>query len=455
MKSPFYNKKIGIWGFGIVGKSAFNFFKQITNSIQILTLKKIESSIAPAKNIIQSEKSIQSFLQSNDFIITSPGIPLHKYEKYQHKFVTELDIYTSHINAPTIAITGTLGKTTITQILSATISSVMRNSYAAGNIGYPLLNLYNKPIDIATLELSSFQLQHIKAYAPDLAIWTNFYENHLDHHKTVNEYFKAKCNIIKFQKPWQRALLPLNLHNKISKIIPQKSKWFFFTTDNIQEFKAGLSVFFIRNKTIYLHHNNTLTKICDTTSLPHKTFLENLLILTAASYLEGINLDRLKKVLNEISLPHHRIEVIATINQTTFFNDSKATVWQATLEAIKTMPSDKPIYLFLGGLSKGADKTPLFESIKNLPITIFSFGDEAQKISDHCKKFHIPFHTASTLDESFEQCIQNIKKPCSVLFSPSGSSFDLFKNYEERGNYFMKLVKQYENMLKQQGTHKK
>ncbi|HSW76581.1 MAG TPA: NAD(P)-dependent oxidoreductase, partial [Candidatus Saccharimonadales bacterium] len=167
------NKKIGIWGLGIVGSSVLEYIKQFTNHIQILDSK----SHATINVIVQTSQTIKKFLNDNDIIIPSPGIPLQAYQKkYGAKFICELDIFSSQIaqnNGPvkTIAITGTVGKTSITHILQQCIC----NCVAAGNIGYAMLNVCNlqpQP-EIVVLELSSYQLHYTKHFAPDMAIWTN------------------------------------------------------------------------------------------------------------------------------------------------------------------------------------------------------------------------------------------------------------------------------------------
>ncbi len=448
----YFHKKIGIWGFGIVGTSALNYFDtfQLT-SIQILDTKKI--NVPTTKNHViileQNETSIISFLEDNDYILPSPGIKLHNYQKYAHKFLNELDIFQDHKKVPVIAITGTVGKTSITHLLTRIIQETYPQAQAAGNIGYPLLNFATHPEtqqDYLMLELSSFQLQYTKKFSPDLAIITNFFSNHLDHHKTVDEYFDAKCTILEHQTDEQQALIPLDLIDNIIKKIPYKTSWALFSqeqpTQEILEKYSGNTIFYTHEKKIYSVLNNHHQEIFNYAQLPAITFDANWLIIIAACNIINLPLTTIYDCCKRISIPDFRLQKIGSKNNAHFYNDSKSTVWQATLQAVKSL-ENLPIKLFVGGLSKGADRTPLFEKLQTKNVEVYAFGKEAESIGLLCKNFNIPHSTYTTLNTAWNSCIGSIDKPCNVLFSPGGSSFDLFIDYQDRGRYFTKLVNQY------------
>ncbi len=231
----FTDKKIGIWGFGVVGKSALTYFDQLpVAKIDILDNKEITLPNASHHVTVhaQNSQSIQQFLHDNDLILVSPGIPLHDYQDFRDKFISELDLYQAHATWSTIAVTGSLGKTSITHLLTLILQKMDIHACAAGNIGYGMLNLISNPqstCDTVILELSSFQLQQSQNFAPDLAIITNLYANHLDHHTNMQEYFLAKAQIFLHQKENQQALLPLQLLQEISAIHPIQSGWKFFS----------------------------------------------------------------------------------------------------------------------------------------------------------------------------------------------------------------------------------
>lgn len=434
----FTNKKIGIWGFGIVGKSALNYSQKFTTHIQILDKNKQNHP----KWIEQNELSIQNFLKWNDYIITSPGIKLHEYKKYQHKFITELDIYQQQYSGNTIAITGTLGKTSITTLLQQCTS----NSVAAGNIGHAMLNVVTKqsqPSNVI-LELSSFQLQYAQKFSPNLSIWTNFYQNHLDHHKSEQEYFVAKCNILKHQTSDQTTLLPCNLIDSITKQITINAQQYLFCSQLCSKQHTYPSFQIKNNDVVLIQQNNERIIFKNINQLSTCTFQENWLIIIAALHLQNIPVDNVIAISKQQPAQEHRLEYLGTINGTTFYNDSKSTVWQATKQALETL-DNQPCALLLGGLSKGADRTPLIKYLTNKNVIVFAFGHEAEHIQNLCKQFNVPCSSYSTLTQAFEQCLK-FKQFKAVLLSPAGASFDLFKNYQDRGQFFKKLVKNIANI---------
>ena len=447
MNLPFNNKKIGIWGFGIVGQSAFHFIKNDTKNIEILTDQTISINDTSTKVTTQNPQSIINFFENNDFVIISPGIPLHNYLQYQHKFITELDILQTY-NIPTIAITGTAGKTTITHLLQSIIKETVPNSIAAGNIGYPIFDMLKNQTDCAVLELSSFQLQHSKSFAPDLAIITNFYENHLDHHFSVEEYLSAKCKILYYQTVKQLALLPIDLLPLTTKHISLKKQWSFFSKikPSLQEQQDFFEhkIFFLEDEKIKLTEQNKTVTLFDLSTLPKITFDINWVIIIATLHLKNIPLSTIKTAIKEKDIPAHRLQKITTINGSTFYNDSKSTIWQATLQAVNSMDA-RPIKLFVGGLSKGTNRSQLFQALEDKNIEIYAFGKEAVQIKKMCKKYNINCTQHQTLEESFARCMQDTKSSSNILFSPGGSSFDLFKNYIQRGEFFTKLVKEIRN----------
>ena len=436
----FANKKIGIWGFGIVGQSVFKHIQQYTNHIQIL------DRTAHANNniILETPENIKKFLEYNQIIIPSPGIVLSNYQNYAHKFVQELDIFSQDFQGRTIAVTGTVGKTTVTSLLAQAIP----HAIAAGNIGYAMLNTLNlkpKP-EIIVLELSSYQLQCSKYYAPDMAIWTNFFPNHLDHHQNEQEYFQAKCKMLEYQHENQVALLPYNLIKNIQKVITPKAQIYLFDEgidfqlQNNQQESIPYPVFFIQNnqlllkkndQTIIIFHN--IDQLCDI------TFIQNWLVIIAGLYLQNFDLNHFKTYTQTLKPEPHRCEFVKNLNGVAVYNDSKSTVWQATQCAVDKF-SGKKIALFLGGMSKGTDRTPLFKHITNKPITVFAFGKEAELLAGLSQKYNISHFQAATLEESFQQYLKLHNNFEVLLFSPAGASFDLFKNFEDRGEQFKKMI---------------
>jgi UDP-N-acetylmuramoylalanine--D-glutamate ligase len=431
------HKKIGIWGFGIVGQSILKFIQRYTNQIQIMDQKELPSEFAHQSFIKQNTQTIRQFLTDNDIIIASPGIKLHDWQEFAHKFVHELDIFAQHFSGKSIGITGTVGKTTITSLIAQAIPQAI----AAGNIGNPMLNaLHAKTV---VLELSSYQLHWAQNFAPDVAIWTNFYPNHLDHHQNLNEYFDSKCNLLKNQTSNQIALLPANLWPKIQEHVQTQAQIFLF---NENEIVTELPLFFLKNNQLILKQNNEQKIIFDEVNkLPAITFQQNWIIILAALHLTQNLTSQTVQKLENLQPEPHRLEFVKMLNGTAVYNDSKSTIWQATEQALKQF-ENKKIALFLGGLSKGTDRTPLIESLQYKPVTVFAFGKEAPVLQNICKTLHVVHYATDTLQEALIQFQTRSEKFDVLLFSPAGASYDLFKDFSDRGNQFKELIKNFSNL---------
>ena len=424
-----HNKKIGIWGLGIVGKSILKYVTQFTNQIQLMDQHPTDSSV-----IEQSPESITQFLQHNDIIFASPGIRLHDYQNFAHKFLCELDIFAQQFHGQTIAITGTVGKTTITHLLATSIPRAL----AAGNIGHAMLNVLDAPPSTVILELSSYQLHYTTTFAPDIAIWTNFYPNHLDHHADEQEYFSAKCNILRHQTKNQIALLPYDLIEKIEQSIKPRAQIYLFYEDIPKT--TPYPTLFTHNNQLLLKHNNQTTLIFDNFhQLPDITFAQNWIIILATLHLRNIPFDNFLQFAQNLKPQEHRLEFVKTCHGVQIYNDSKSTVWQATKQAVDKFVNQR-IALFLGGLSKGTDRTPLIAHLTNKNITVFAFGKESEIISNLCKKFQIAHESAPTLQDALTAYQEQQTNFDILLFSPAGASFDLFKNFEDRGTQFKKMI---------------
>ena len=445
------NKKIGIWGFGVVGKSAANFLHDKTRSLQIMDKRPLsdkEELFLKTKSIAYiNEDQQEKFLTKNDFIVPSAGIDLRPYQHFKHKFIAELDLFNHFFSKPIIALTGTLGKTTLTNLLTKILSSKGFHIAMGGNIGIGLCDLIadQYSVDYAVLEVSSFQLELTKNFAPELAIWTNFYPNHLDRHSTIEDYFAAKLNILRSQKPHQKALLPCALLPKIQHVLGTiPSRMSFFSLDKpaapiLKTFDSN-RFFWIENDHIVTQHRGKKITLIARAQLPQNLFIDTALILVATLNILDRSLDIPQEIITTSTALEHRLEKVATINGITFYNDSKATVPEATLAAVNTLQPG-PILLLFGGLSKGIDRKPFMQQLKNKVAHVFCFGAEAQQLKQWCTEYSISASKFKNLQKAFRSCKHHAKPGDSVVLSPGGSSFDLFTNYQERGHAFKDLIK--------------
>lgn len=489
-------KNIGIWGFGIVGKSILEFLSngdknhiESITGIQIsqinvfdkrnLSLDEIELIKKYKANFIcsDSNEDINRFLSTNDQIIISAGINPSQYNQYSSKLVGELDLFAKVFKKPSVAITGTLGKTTITKLIGELASilplkgDTLDNNFVidknlqrvaiAGNIGKGLLSIVEDQdkIDSAILEFSSFQLDLNNFYSPDIALWTNFYPNHLDRHVSLENYFNAKFKLFQYQSKDQLSIISLelfntdlmrrNLENIKSQICIVSTK-ILSSQEKIAAKKFGAIIFYINEDNLFMEwtSDDRVQKIMSLKNLPSITFLSNWVFILATLYLMGKDLSLLEKFSfknlidfsgKDFSLEPHRVEFCGKIGNIEFYNDSKATIMEATHAAIdKLSEKNLPIVLFIGGVGKGVDRKNFLEKIrmnKNVS-SIVAFGKEIDLFDADIKTTY--------LEDAFELAKAKFKSNSIVLFSPSGASFDLFENYQKRGDAFKKLVREYE-----------
>lgn len=449
------HKKIGIWGFGVTGQSVLRYLYHIPCVITIFEQKELSVDCITIINqygahVWKTDNPLE-FLENQDLIIPSPGVDLSLYQAYHHKIVTEVDLFQSACTTKTIAITGAVGKTSITHLLGQLIQATPIRAHVGGNIGVGLLDLLANHCDLFIIELSSFQLEYSLHYAPDIAIVTNLYPNHLDRHQTIERYFNAKFSMIKRQKKDHIALMPATLIKQCNALEIQSTRYFFSwstpTKELLDQLHHGDGLFFIQDSMIILQKGEVYENIISVEMIPRTISLqENWLILYSVLYLMNIPLTVVEKCRHNLSLPADRLEKIATINEITFFNDSKSTTNESTMAAVQAL-HEKPIHLFLGGLSKGVARQPLIAYLKNRVAHIYCFGKEAEDLYALCIAHEIPCSLATTLTEIFDLCIHNIRPHDYVLFSPGGTSYDLFKDYKERGQTFKQMVHRYSTII--------
>jgi UDP-N-acetylmuramoylalanine--D-glutamate ligase len=448
------NKKIGVWGLSVVGKAAVTFLHVQQAIITVCDNKKLTTDdlefLATHNAQFIPQDCIDVFMQSNDLIIPSPGINTNNYRKIYNKFLEELDLFYIFCTKPIIAITGSIGKTTVTSLLGASLQAHF-SVLIGGNIGIPALSLLAKQheVDYIILEVSSFQLEQCKIFAPHFAIVTNIHPNHLDRHNTIAEYVNAKINIFAHQAKTQKSLLPESFINKLHQTTRLPSSQLLSFCDCNTNGAAyctqakKLPFFFIQHNKIYGTYGTNTYFLCNIKHMPPITYAQNWLVVVATVY----DIKKIKLLKNNTIISNaipHRLEKIATINNTDFYNDSKATIPASTLAAVKQLEK-KSIHLFLGGLSKGVDRTDFIFQLRTKVFFIYCFGKEAPILYALCNKYNIPCACFDNLSDAFYACTRKIKQKDVVLFSPSGSSYDLFADYAERGNYFKHLV---ENLKK-------
>jgi len=409
------NKDIGIIGFGKEGKAAARFLKQFSKKITILDRDKNKIIPKNYKKVLGSDylKNLNNF----KVLILSPGIfPFKKeFKNFKGKILTPTQIFFENFKGKIIGISGTKGKGTVATLIYKVLKNGRYNVSLGGNIGKPLLNFLEKNPKIVVAELSSFQLQNLKK-SPQIAILLDILEDHLDYHQSLNEYFEAKLNLLKFQKRDDIAIIDKNLLRKIKDIKKiGKGKKFFF----------DLNFSLIKNFKIKLFGSHNLKNISA--------------VLTLAKILK-IKKEILRKTIENFKPLRFHLEPIGEINGIKFINDSASTNPFSTIEAVKSFSAPK--VLILGGKEKNINLNPLKKEIlKNKSIkNVILFGEVSRKLFKILKNKKERY-----LVNSLEKAVILAKKLAQkneiILFSPGFSSLDEFKNSKERGKIFEKLVK--------------
>ncbi len=446
------SKKIGIWGLGVVGKSAIPYFHQNKYHIEALdkrTPTPEEQQLLEYYDVpFYTHDDLPQFLERNDVILAACGIDLRPYSAYAHKWLSELDIFGQECTAPIIAITGSVGKTTITHLLSELLKDQGKKVFTGGNIGVGLLDSISQAnaSDYVVLECSSFQLERSASFAPHVAICSNIYPNHLDRHGTLENYVVAKLQIFAHQKKSDLLILPFCLFESVANAIKEERAICFFSVlepeqSALKKLKNNHTLYFLHNSSLMMRYQTKCTEIFDFMKLPEVTYQDNIVLLATTLHTLNIPLNAFTKILDRQALPKHRLEKIATINSVDFYDDSKATIPASTLAALEKI-TGKPTILFLGGISKGVNRQDLVAQVATKVRFIYCFGKEAKELKRFCDLYQIPALSCATLDEAFGHLPSLLQNNDQILFSPAGASYDLFADYKERGNQFRNLVEQ-------------
>lgn len=431
--------KVLIVGLGISGVAAQNFLESKKYVVEFAKEEDINSDIN-----LKNKEYIDRLFCGLSFIVKSPGIPkdillLKLAKERKIKIIGEFELGCKNLKGDVIAVTGTNGKTTTVSIIKHLLQQQNKRVFLAGNIGTAVCSVCEKTTDdsISVLECSSFQLENISYFNPHIAAILNFSPDHLNRHKTMKNYIKAKNNITKNQR--ESDFLIVNADDElVMKNIPKtKAQIYYFST------KKRVFGCFIKNKNIYFNDGKTEKKLVSLKSvkLVGEHNLSNILCAVLAVFLQTNQLFLLENISNFYGVSH-RIEYVDTIGGVAYFNDSKATNIGSVLVAVKSFSND--INLILGGSDKGYDFDELFEKLPQNVKYVVAFGETSEKIKKSAMKFNFKnFEIALDLKGAMKSCKNLAKKGEIVLLSPACASFDQFKNYEERGNVFKKIVEEF------------
>ena len=434
------NKNILIMGFGVTGKAALKFLREFPCKIYIydrnIDLQKLK--IDDDFVIFKDED-----LDKIDLIVKSPGIyPFHELlEKAREKNIEIIsDIELSYRNLKTnnvVAVTGTNGKTTTTTIIGDILRRKAK-TFVVGNIGKGILEITKeaKNDDYVVIEASSFQLEDTKLFKPHIAILTYVTSDHLDWHKTTENYVDAKFKIFANQDKDDFAIL--NYENKkLAEKYNLRAEKYYFSMNKISEKGA-----FLENGKIYFNDGKDTEEVLEVKDIkiPGVHNIKNIMAAIIASKLLSIDTEIIKNSIISFTGVEHRIEFVRELDGVKYYNDSKGTNPDSTEVAVAAMDGD--VVLIAGGYDKGADFDDLIEKSKDKLKNVILFGETAEKFSNSCKKSAVEFYIVKDLNKAVELAKKLSKDGDDVLLSPACASWDMYSDYEVRGRHFKDLVRE-------------
>lgn len=445
----FKDKKIIVSGVAKSGIAAAVLLKKLGAFVTIQDSKPYEKlGDEPAKlealgiNLYLG-KNPDDIVKENELIIVSPGVPcnLPFFDIAKENNVSiwsEIELGYRLCPCPVIAVTGTNGKTTTTSITGEIFKNMVSNTAVVGNIGVPFTEkvLELDEDSYAVAEISSFQLETIHKFKPKAAAVLNITPDHLNRHKTVENYIAAKERI--FENQDENDFLILNYDDEACRKMSQKAKGKVIFFSYKKELHEGV---YYSNECIYarlLGKDELIINVNELNILGSHN-IENAMAATAIALCMNIPKSVIVKTLKEFKAVAHRIEYVETINNIEFYNDSKGTNPDAAIKAIDAMK--RKIILIGGGYDKGSDFSEWIKKFEGKVKYLVVIGEVADKIIDTAKKFNFKnYSKAASLKSAVELCYSKAKPGDCVLLSPACASWDMFDSYEQRGELFKKFV---------------
>jgi len=435
-------KNVLVAGFARTGQAVVEFLRSHKCAVTVSEMKPASEfgELPPKYPDIEFEFGghvVETFMKAG-VIVLSPGIPdtippVQAAKRAGIPILSEIELAYHYIQGTLIGITGTNGKSTTVELTGAMLREGGKQATVCGNIGTPLIQhcKKSKKEDYYVIELSSFQLETIHQFRPHIAALLNLAEDHLDRYPSVEPYYLAKMRIFENQKSGDFAVVNYDdpyLRDHANSI--QANRFWFsrtgvppsglYANQGLIRTVAGGSVVNFNLGALQGIHN-----------------LENTLCAASISLLCGVLPKAMQRALENFQGLHHRMELVGEVNGVRFYDDSKATNVDAVVKALESFPGN--VILIMGGKDKGCDYTVLQELVRSRVKRLLLIGEAKKRIADELGEAAAPEY-CGTLQEAVEQAGAFSASGDVVLLSPACSSFDMFANYEERGQVFRTAV---------------
>lgn len=377
-----------------------------------------------------------------DLVVVSPGVPadatpLAAARARGVQVIGELEFAASYVRGPVIAITGSKGKSTTTTLVGRMIEASGQPVLVGGNIGVPLSAQVgaSTPSTWHVVETSSFQLETIAQYHPRVAAWLNFSPDHLDRHGTEAAYEQAKARIFENQTADDWAVVPASDARIAAHASRHGVRLVRFGVDLAHEDGVGLAGDVIVRR----HDGGSSEPLVPVASvrLTGRHMLGNVMAACAMAHLAGVSSGEMTQAVEGFTGLEHALEYVATIGAARIYNDSKATNVDAATMAVEAF--DGPVTAIVGGVYKGGDFTRLGPPLQARGGSVVAIGESATRVVEALSPF-VPVARAASLDEAVRAAIDQRRAGGVVLLAPACASFDMFRDYADRGRVFKAIV---------------
>jgi len=379
-------------------------------------------------------------LNGIDLIVVSPGVAakLPLLEKARSQGIpvwSEIELAWRFLRGKLIAITGSNGKTTTTSLVAHILKTANIPTLVGGNIGTPLLVCVESSLDstVTVAEISSFQLETIEAFRPEIGVLLNLTPDHLDRHESFGQYAAAKMRM--FENQLERDFAILNADDpEVTRRMPSRPHINWFSRK-----KRVAQGCFVADGQIVFRIEGSENPVLRIEEIPLKGEhnVENVLAACTAASLAGADADSIATGVKTFQGVEHRLEFVAELNGVAFYNDSKATNVDATVKAIEAFPGS--VIVILGGKDKGTGYAELREPLRQRARLVLLIGAAGEKIAAQLEGA-VPMEHAGTIGRAVELAAERARAGDVVLLAPACASFDQFENYEHRGRVFKELV---------------
>ena len=430
------DKSLVLVGFGKEGKSSYNFIRKYLPDKKITIVDQNEK-IYEQNDYLNSDKNVKVITGDNylgslndyDLIIKSPGvkIPDEIFNLVKNKITSQLELILEVDRDNVIGVTGTKGKSTTSSLIYKVLCDQNKDCLLLGNVGNPILDYIDdiKEDTILVIECSSYQLENVKV-SPHIGILLNLFEEHLNYHITLHNYWYSKLNIFKYQNSNDYMLF--NSENDNVKQCVDNNKYNGRHIDLSKEYTFNNDDIFYNNKVIYNRNNER--------NIIGEHNLKDILFVLRVSIILNLDLDKVRESIRVFKPLEHRMEYFGTYNNVKYYDDAIATIPEATINCIEALGSVDT--LIFGGLDRGISYDMFIDYLNKSNVdNLIAMPDTGYKIAD--KIVNKKVFKVETLEEAVKIAKEVTKKIC--LLSPAAPSYNAFKNFEEKGNIFKELVK--------------